>query len=93
MNNQNLNNLKIFQDWILCLPIKQEREYKGLVAPTTFEDKTSFAKVVMLGNEVKKLIKVGEIVVFNQYSPISLEYGDKTYLCLKEEDIIGSYNE
>ncbi len=92
MENQ-LSHLRIFSDWILCLPIKQERECKGLVSPTTQEEKTSFAKVVMLGDQIKKPIQIGDICFFNQYASIELQYKDNTYLILKEEDIIGIYIE
>ena len=93
MPNPNLQNLKIFSDWLLCEPIKEERKVGGLVEPVSFEEKTSFAKVVMLGNEIKKPIKVGDVVFFNQYASISFTFGEKTYLILKEEDILGSYVE
>lgn len=94
MPNPNLQNLKIFGDWLLCEPIKEETEtFEGLSKPASYEEKTSKARVVLMGEEIKKPIQVGDILIFNQYAPISFFWKNVEYLILKEEDVLGSCGE
>ena len=91
MENPSLDKLIIFDDWIMCEPLKEERDFgQGLVSPTTHEEKTYKAIVRKIGDGVKKPIKLGDIVHFNAYASITLPYGDINYLMLKDEDILGA---
>ena len=41
MENPSLDKLIIFDDWIMCEPLKEERDFgQGLVSPTTHDEKT-----------------------------------------------------
>lgn len=82
-----LDKIKVIGHNLLCDPIKEEREIKGLVIPTQYEEKVSKAKILKIGEDIKN-IPIGAIAYFNQYASISISIGDKDYLILKDEDII-----
>lgn len=91
MSQLNLEKLTITQDFLLCEPIKEEREADGLVAPTSFEEKTQKAKVIKVGEKAKT--PLGVTIIFNRYASIQIDYGGTNLLVLKDEDVIGYYLE
>lgn len=86
MSDPNLDKLVIQSDWLLCDPIKQERDMGGLSVPVGYEEKTQMAKVIKAGEKAKT--PVGSLVYFNRYASIILEWKDSELLVLKDEDII-----
>ena len=91
MSDPNLDKLVIQSDWLLCDPIKQERDMGGLSVPVGYEEKTQMAKVIKAGEKAKT--PVGVVAIFNRYASIEIEWQDKKLLVLKDEDIIMYYEE
>ena len=61
----------------------------GLYLPDAAKEKPVVAKVLAVGKDVKE-IKVGDRIVYKEYSPTELKTGGKEYLILKEEDVLAT---
>jgi chaperonin GroES len=67
----------------------------GLVIPDTIKDKPTQGRVVAIGGgrilqngAISALrVQVGNIVVFNKYGGTELQYGDKHYIVLSEDQV------
>lgn len=61
----------------------------GLYLPDNSKEKPVIAKVVAVGPDVKSL-KVGNRIVYKEYSTTELTIDDKEYLIVKEEDVLAT---
>ncbi len=61
----------------------------GLYLPDNAKEKPVVAKVAAIGPDVKSL-KVGDRIVYKEYSTTSLKIDDKEYLIVKEEDVLAT---
>lgn len=61
----------------------------GLYLPDNAKEKPVVAKVVAVGPDVKSL-KVGDKIVYKEYSTTDLKIDDKEYLIVKEEDVLAT---
>lgn len=61
----------------------------GLYLPEAAKEKTTVATVVAVGAEVKE-VKVGDHIVYKEYSTTELKTGGKEYLIVKEEDVLAT---
>ncbi len=74
----------------MVVAVREQSETKtasGLYLPDAAKEKPVMAKVVAVGKEVKEL-KVGDKVVYKEYSTTELKVDGKEYLIIKEEDIL-----
>lgn len=60
----------------------------GLYLPDSAKEKATSAKVVAVGKDVKH-VKVGDRIVYKEYSTTELKVDGTEYLIVKEEDILG----
>jgi chaperonin GroES len=67
----------------------QERTSSGLYLPDNAKEKPVIAKVVGVGPDVKSL-KVGDRIVYKEYSTTNLKVNDTDYLIVKEEDVLAT---
>lgn len=72
----------------------------GILLPQTAQERPQTGKVVAIGsgidldnNEVGMQVKVGDVVIYNKYTGAEVKYGDKTYLLIRQIDIIGILEE
>lgn len=82
--------LKPLADRIVA--VREEAETKtasGLYLPDGAKEKPVVAVVKAVGKDVKE-IKVGDRVVYKEYSPTELKVGGVEYLILKEEDVLAT---
>lgn len=87
--------IKPLQDYVVLESKKAEKKV-GSIILTTEAEKTNVATVVAVGDgkvaEDGKVIpievKVGDNVLYKQYSTTEYKEGDKKYLLVKAEDII-----
>jgi chaperonin GroES len=82
--------LKPLADRIVA--VREEAENKtasGLYLPDEAKEKPVVAKVVAVGKDVKE-IKVGDRIVYKEYSPTELKTGGQEYLIVKEEDVLAT---
>lgn len=87
--------IKPLNDYVLLEKLEAEKKV-GAIILTSEKKKANAATVVAVGPGAKdkdgKLVpvslKVGETVIFREYSGTDYEDGDKKYLLIKEEDIL-----
>lgn len=61
----------------------------GLYLPDNAKEKPVIAKVVAVGPDAKNL-KVGDRIVYKEYSTTELKINDQEYLIVKEEDVLAT---
>jgi len=91
-------SIKPLSDHIVIEPIIEENTTKsGIVLPDTAEkEKPQKGKIIAVGpgkiNEKGERtpmeVKVGDVVLFQKYSPSEIKIDDKEYLVAREDDII-----
>lgn len=91
--------IKPLRDKVILEPMKVEEKTKsGIVLPDTVDkEKPEQGKVIAIGggritsegNVIKPLIKKGDMVLFKKYSADEFKVGEKEFLVISEEDIIG----
>lgn len=63
----------------------------GLYLPDTAKEKPVLAEVKTIGPEVKSL-KVGDRIVYKEYSTTELKVDGVEYLIVKEDDVLATVN-
>lgn len=80
--------LKPLADRIVAvLEAAETKTASGLFLPDGAKEKSVVAGVIAVGKDVKE-VKVGDRIVYKEYSPTELKNGGKEYLILKEEDVL-----
>ena len=95
--------IKPLADHIVIEPLlPEEKTESGILLPGTVEkEKPEQGKVIAVGTgkvtEDGKVIppevQVGDTVLFTKYAPNEVTVGDKDYLIVKQEDILGVITE
>lgn len=67
----------------------QEKTASGLFLPDSSKEKPVVAEVVAVGPEAKA-VKVGDKIVYKEYSTTELKINDVEYLIVKEEDVLAT---
>jgi chaperonin GroES len=70
---------------------EMERTSGGIYVPDTAKEKPQRGTVQAVGKKVEN-VKVGDQVLFDKYSGSKLRIDDEDCLILKEEDILGIFN-
>ena len=86
-------NLKPLADRVLieAAPAEQKTA-SGIIIPDSAKEKPLNGKVIAVGNgkvDEPMTVKVGDNVIFGQYSGTELKLNGKTYMIMKESDIYG----
>ncbi len=61
----------------------------GLYLPDNAKEKPVIAKIVAAGKDAKS-VKVGDKIIYKEYSTTELKIDGTEYLIVKEEDILGT---
>lgn len=80
--------LKPLADRIVA--IKEEAQTKtasGLYLPDSAKEKSAIAKVLAVGADVKE-VKVGDKIIYKEYSITEVKVDGKQYLLVREEDVL-----
>jgi chaperonin GroES len=67
----------------------QTKTASGIYLPDNAKEKPVLAKVEAVGPDVKG-IKVGDKIVYKEYSTTELKINDTEYLIVKEEDVLAT---
>ena len=59
----------------------------GILLPDSAKEKPMMAEVLAVGKEVKE-VKVGDKIVYKQYSTTDVKVGDEDQFVIKEEDVL-----
>ena len=85
--------LKPLADRVLIEPAPAElKTASGIIIPDTAKEKPLKGKVIAAGNGKKDepmTVKVGDQVIYGQYSGTEIKLEGNTYLIMKESDIYG----
>ncbi len=89
-------NIKPMFDRVVLLPKESDKETKsGILLPTTSQTKSQIGTVVAVGDggivdgkEVEMKVKVGQDVLYAKYSGTEFSLDDKTYIVMKQTDIL-----
>ena len=67
-----------------------EKNVGGIIIPDTAKDKPNIGEVVAVGTDedLQKIIKVGDKVIYAKYSGTELEMEGKKYLIITKDDIM-----
>jgi chaperonin GroES len=68
---------------------KEEVTKSGIYIPDTAQEKNSEGTVVALGQAKEFPVKIGDYILFDQYSGTELTIDDKTFVVVSVKDIIG----
>jgi len=84
--------LKVIDERIL-VQVEEPEEQKtagGIYIPDTAKEKPQKGKVVAVGTDedLQKVIKVGDRVVFGKYTGDEIEYDGKKYLVIQRSDVL-----
>lgn len=70
----------------------EEKTESGIIIPDTVKEKPQKAEIIEVGNEVEN-IKKNDKVLFAKYSGTEVKIGDEDCIILKEEDILGIFED
>jgi len=85
-------NVKPLGDRVLVEP--QEAEVKtasGIIIPDSAQEKPQKGKVLAVGKGTKDVemeLKTGDVVLYGKYSGTEIKVDDKTYLIMRQSDIL-----
>lgn len=85
-------NVKPLGDRVLVEP--QEAEVKtasGIIIPDSAQEKPQKGKVLAVGKGTKDVemeLNVGDVVLYGKYSGTEIKLDDKTYLIMRQSDIL-----
>lgn len=71
--------------------VAQNKTASGLFLPDSAQEKPKVAKVVAVGPRVQGL-KVGDQIIYKEYSATEVKVDREQYLLIKEEDVLATVN-
>ena len=75
-------------DRVVAEPLEAaEKTSSGLYLPSDAKEKQQMAKVVAVGKEVKE-VKVGDTILYKEFSAENPKVNGKDYVIIKEEDVL-----
>jgi len=83
-------NVQPLDDRVLVEPIEEEEKVGSIVIPDTAKEKPNMGKVISVGTdeEIKKLIKVGDKVLFGKYAGEEIKIQGVKHLLVSRNDLL-----
>ena len=85
---------------VLKQMVAEETTKSGIVLPGQSKEKPQQAEIVAVGpggfvngNEVKMHVTVGQKVIYSKYAGTTVEFDDKEYIVVKQDDILSIVEE
>ena len=83
-------NIKPLADRVVAEPVEAEaKTASGLYLPGNAQEKPKVAKVIAVGPAVKD-IKVGDSILYEDYSNTDVKIDGKKYIIVKEEKVLAT---
>ena len=91
-------NIKPLADRVLVAPLEEKETIKGgIIIPDTAKEKPQEGEVVAVGTgkrdecgkPIDFVVKAGDKVLISKYGGTEIKIGDKSYLIMREDDILG----
>ena len=94
-------NFKPLFDRVVVDPEVEENISKsGIVLPQTSQERPQIGKVVAVGdgenfdcNKTEIRVNVGDKILFEKYAGTELKLNGKTYIVMRQIDVIGVFND
>ena len=79
---------------VLVEPTEQEEKVGSIIIPDTAKEKPSMGKVIAVGTdeELQKLVKVGDNVIFGKFAGEEIKIEGKKHLIVSRSDILAKVN-
>ncbi len=79
-------------DRVLVEPVEEEEKKSSLILPDSAKEKPITGKVIAVGtdDEIKKLIKVGDKVIFGKYAGEEIKNKGKKQLLISRSDLLAT---
>lgn len=83
-------NVQPLDDRVLVEPLEEEEKVGSIIIPDTAKEKPIIGKVIAVGTdeELQKLIKVGEKVIFGKYAGEEIKISGKKHLLISRSDLL-----
>lgn len=83
-------NIQPLDERVLVEPLDVEEKVGTIIIPDTAKEKPSMGKVVAVGTdeELQKVIKVGDKVIFGKYAGEEIKIEGKKHLIISRSDIL-----
>lgn len=67
-----------------------EKNVGGIIIPDTAKEKPQIGKIIAVGtdDELKKLVKVGDKILYAKYGGTEVDIQDKKYIIITRSDIL-----
>ena len=89
-------NMKVqpLDERVLVEPTEQEEKVGSIIIPDTAKEKPSMGKVIAVGTdeELQKLVKVGDNVIFGKFAGEEIKIEGKKHLIISRSDILAKVN-
>jgi chaperonin GroES len=68
----------------------EEKKIGGIIIPDTAKEKPQIAEIIAVGTDedLQKIVKVGEKVLYGKYAGTEIELDGEKYLILSKSDIL-----
>ena len=83
--------LKPVDDRVVIEPTElEEKNVGGIIIPDTAKEKPQIGKVIAVGTdeELEKIVKKGDKILYGKYGGTEVEVGDKKLLIVSRSDIL-----
>jgi len=86
-------NIQPLDERVLVEPLEVEEKVGSIIIPDTAKEKPSMGKIIAVGTdeEVQKLIKVGDKVLFGKYAGEEIKIDGKKHLIISRSDILAKF--
>ena len=95
-----MNFNPLFDRVVIDPEIEDNTSKSGIVLPQTSQERPQIGVVVSVGDgenfdgvETKMKVQVGDKVMFEKYAGNELKLNEKTYVVLRQIDIVGVFND
>ncbi|MDY0296519.1 MAG: co-chaperone GroES [Acidobacteriota bacterium] len=78
-------------DRVLVKPVEEEQQSGSIIIPDTAKEKPIVGEVKAVGTdeEIQKLIKVGDRVIFGKYAGEEIKLEGEKHLIISRSDLLG----
>ncbi len=86
-------NIQPLDERVLVEPLDVEEKVGSIIIPDTAKEKPSMGKIVAVGTdeELQKLVKVGDKVLFGKYAGEEIKIDGKKHLIISRSDILAKF--
>ncbi len=83
--------LQPLDERVLVKPLEHEEKVGSIIIPDTAKEKPNFGEVIAVGTdeELKKLIKKGDKVIFGKFAGEEVKLNGEKHLIISRDSILG----